>query len=304
MIYAPSRRRTKIVLNHNKIVIGSSLKALMFAYINELPIFFSVAERPFRFDFLDPNWDLTALKLENPPSVLTSTKGKMEVGIPANLLWERLMFILSFSGKAPLSNLCKTMRYTGSTMVFSDDYAKLVEVGFEHCYYFGDRNCYKLVNEKVVENTQHLCYDWIAFNRGGKHKIDFIKTKDEFVKNIWFYSSDRIDGNSPVKDACVVSHLSQEELLNFDYSATMARFKMIYEMEKRGMKGKFNGIGPNGKPKHYKFRTSYITREIQKKELNVESPQQHIQIMDCAEDELYKDLISASVSYDKLLRDL
>ena len=79
---------------------------------------------------------------------------------------------------------------------------------------------------------------------------------------------------------------------------------MIYEMEKRGMKGKFNGNGPNGKPKHYKFRTSYITREIQKKELNVESPQQHIQIMDCAEDELYNDLISASVSYDKLLRDL
>ena len=60
-------------------------------------------------------------------------------------------------------------------------------------------------------------------------------------------------------------------------------------MEKRGMKGKFNGNGPNGKPKHYKFRTSYITREIQKKELNVESPQQHIQIMDCAEDELYND---------------
>ena len=276
----------------------------MFAYTNELPIFFSVAERPFRFDFLDPNWDLTALKLENPPSVLTSTKGKMEVGIPANLLWERLMFILSFSGKAPLSNLCKTMRYTGSTMVFSDEYAKLVEVGFEHCYYFGDRNCYKLVNEKVVENAQHLCYDWIAFNRGGKHKIDFIKTKDEFVKNIWFYSSDRIDGNSPVKDACVVSHLSQEDLLNFDYSATMARFKMISEMKERGMRGLFNGYSPAGLPKYYKFRTTSIGRERRAQLTSPQPSLDAVEVPKIKEEDLLKDLPPACVGYHRFLNKL
>ena len=37
-------------IKHDKIVVGSSLKAVMFAYVNELPIFFSVPQKPFFFN--------------------------------------------------------------------------------------------------------------------------------------------------------------------------------------------------------------------------------------------------------------
>ena len=291
-----------MILNYEKIVIGSSLQALMFAFNNRFPVFFSEEERPFRFDCVDPGLDLSYLHLENTARTLNTFDGEIKVGLPKELLWERLMFILSYFGKIPLAHLCKSMRYTGETLVFSDEYSKIAEISFDHCYYFGDKNCHKLLNQKPVDNDSYICYDWIAFNRGGKHEIDFIKTDDDFVKHIWFFPSDRIDGNSPVKDACVVSHLTKKQLSEFDYSETMARFKMIHEMEHRGMKGKFNGYGPNGNPKHYKFRTTHLTRRVQKKNEKVESKESYIEIANCSERALLKDLSSSCVDYNRLLR--
>ncbi len=291
-----------MILNYDKIVIGSSLEALMFAFNNQLPVFFSEAERPFRFDFVDPSLDLSDLSLENEERTLRTVDGEMKVGLPKEILWERLMFVLSYFGRTPLAGLCRSMRYTGSTIVFSDEYSKIAEINFNHCYYFGDKNCHKLLNEKPVDTGKYICYDWIAFNRGGKHDVDFIKTKDDFVGTIWFYSSDRIDGNSPVKDACVVSSLTAEQLSDFDYSETMSRFKMIHEMESRGMKGKFNGYGPTGKPKYYKFRTTHITRGTKKHNETFESTQNYIEIPSYSEYNLYKNLSPASVAYDRLLR--
>jgi len=227
-----------------------------------MPVFYSTPHKPFRFDHLDPSLDLACLKV--PPltqSLKTHTETKI-VGVPKNILWERLVFLLSIHGHAPLSDRCKSLRYGGeNTITFSDAYAKLIDVEFDECYYFGDDNASGLPKIEL-DNTKTICYDWIAFNRGGKHDIDHIETGDDFVKEIWFYSSDRIDGKTPVKDACVVSLLTPEELEDFDFSETMARFKAVSEMEIRGMKGKFNGLGPNGKPKHYKFRTTCITRGL------------------------------------------
>ena len=290
-------------------MIGSSLEALMFAFNNELPVFFSEARRPFRFDYLAPATDVSSLQLENVEKTLKGFGPDIKVGAPKELLWERLMFVLSYFGKVPAANLCKSMRYNGDTLTLSNEYAKIGEVRFNHCYYFGDDSCHTLLEEKKVDNPNYVCYDWVAFNGGGKHNVDYIETDDFFVKQIWFYPSDRIDGNTPVKDACVVSHLTQQQLLEFEYSETMARFKMIYEMEKRGMKGKFNGYGPNGKPKHYKFRTTSIFRRKQKAQAAFTDEGTHenlgkIEIAKVKEEDLLRDLSTSYVGYNRLLRAL
>ena len=292
------------MLKYDKIVIGSSLEALMFAFNNELPIFFSEEQRPFRFDYLDPDIDLSFLKLENSKKILKTFKGDKVVGTPKELLWERLMFILSYYGKVPLANLCKSMRYAGETLVFSDEYSRLMEIGFDHCYYFGDRNCYKLLEQNVLDSDTCICYDWIAFNSGGKHEIDFIETDDEFVSQIWFYSSDRIDGNTPVKDACVISRLTHDQILDFDYSETMARFKTVHEMEKRHMKGKFNGYGPNGKPKHYKFRTTYISRRVEPAHYAYRGAPEKIRIASETEETLVSSLSTGAEKYGNIIKHL
>jgi hypothetical protein len=289
---------------HPHIVVGSSLNALLFAFVNKYPVFFAQERRPFRFDHFPIGTDLSCLKISMSTKSLTTFEGEKEVGIPKELLWERLLFLLGLEGQLPLSNLCHTLRMTESSLVCSNEYSKIAEINFERCYYFGDEQSVGIVKEKALDPPQFMCYDWIAFNRGGKHDIDYIEFDDDLVREIWFYPSDRIDGTTAVKDACVVSTLTGEQLRDFSYSETMARFKLVHQMESLGMKGKFNGYGPNGKPKHYKFRTSSIARQKNERRSAPEPQASNIEVPQDSEESLLEALPPACVGYDRLLRHL
>jgi len=289
------------VFEYDEIVIGSSLKAVLFAFQRRIPIIFSHLERPFRFDYFKSDLDFSSLKLENVEKNFQAFGEILTFGMAKEDLWERLLFFLSLDGKVPFSNLCKSMRLQENKVICSNEYSKIAQINFETCYFFGDQNCSGM-KEKTLAKQNYICYDWIAFNRGGKHDVDYIKLDDDFVNEVWFYPSDRIDGATPVKDACVVSRIKEENILDFDYSETMARFKLISEMETRGMKGVFNGYGPNGKPKYYKFRTTSIARTKHKEKVTSWEEQDGIKIPELKEEDLLRDLHSASLAYDRFLR--
>ncbi len=289
---------------YTDVVIGSSLSAVLFAFQNQYPIFFTQPRRPFRFDYLESDMDLSFLKIPTEVKTLKTFVGDKKVGIAKELLWERLLFLLSLEGNAPLSNLCSTLRYDGETITCSNDYSKIFQFEFKACHYFGDTNALNFTKqEKELDDDTYICYDYIAFNKGGKHEIDYIHTGDDFVSEIWFYSSDRIDGNTPIRDACAVSLLTEEQLLDFDYSQTMARFKVIHEMESRGMKGTFaHDYTTAGNPKHYKFRTTSIHRETNKQGHEPRPSSSDIKIPEANEKDLLKNLPSAVMAYDRFLR--
>jgi len=239
-----------LITEYPNVVLGSSLDAVLFAFNHGYPIFFAEPERPFRFDYLHPKIELAELKIPNQQNSLMTFEGQKLVGIPKELLWERMLFLLSLDGKAPLAGLCTNIRRHVNSFRCFNEYSKIYDVYFDKLHDFTQK----------PKTKKYVCYDWIAFNRGGKHEIDLIETEDKFVKQIWFYPSDRICGNTKVKDACAVSFIEENRLEEFDLSETMARFKVVSEMEGRGMLGLFNGYGPNGRPKHYKFKTSTISR--------------------------------------------
>ena len=292
-----------MILKRPEIVVGSSLPAVLYAFNNGLPLFYSESRRPFRFDYLEPDVDTTSVKLCGEPTLLKTFEEDKAVGLPKSALWERLLFIMSLNGQIPLGNMCDSMRFTGDTLVFADEYAKLIEVGFDTCYYFGDQGCLDFVEESV-DDPRYICYDWIAFNRGGKHEIDYFSTSDKFVREVWFYPSDRIDGNTQVKDACVVSHLTHEQLEDFNFSETTARFKLVHEMESRGMKGPFNGFGPNGTAKYYKFRTTYISRRVGRASYAYRGSSAKITIASETEKDLIAGLSQGAETYQKTIKHL
>ena len=304
MDIATQAKRVMTILEYNEVVIGSTLSAVLYAFNNKLPLICSTFNAPFRFDYLNAEIDLSPLKIENITRELTTHNETLTVGISKEVLWERLLFLMGMAGQAPLSTFCESIRHNGKSLICSNEYSKIAEIQFQKIYYFGDEHCTGLVTEKTVANPLYTCYDWIAFNRGGKHEIDLIETTDDFVNKIWFYPTDRIDGNSAVKDACLVSTLTREQLLQFDYSQTMARFKMIAEMRTRGMRGLFNGYSPTGTPKYYKFRTSVIGRE-RSQELVCSQPSfSALEIPDVKEEDLLKDLPAACMGYHRLLENL
>ena len=292
-----------MIFEYDTVILGSSLNALLTAAQKNLPVIFSDLRRPFRFDYLSADLDLSSFNFHMGPKSLTTVNGALEVGIPKEILWERLLFSLTLRGLAPLSNLCKSLRLLDNKVICSNEYGKIAEINFNNCIYFGDDNVSGLSQAKALYPEQYICYDWIAFNKGGKHDIDFIETDDNFVKRVWFYSSDRIDGNTAVKDACVFSLLTGEQLQDFNYSETTARFKLLHEMESRGMKGLFNGYGPNGNPKYYKFKTTHLYREKYRQEPAAEISLKGVKVANSTEEDFFQHLPQIAGTSDRFLRE-
>lgn len=293
-----------MILQYDNIVLGSTLNALLFGAQNFFPVIFSDFQKPFRFDTFDPNLDLSFLNIPHDlwPKTLTTHNDEIAVGLPKYLVWERLMFLLSVQGYVPLSNLCRSFRASDNKLECFNEYSKIAEIKFKNCYYFGDINVHGLLEKKALDNYTYTCYDWIAFNKGGKHDIDYLETSHSFVKRVWFYPSDRIDGNSAVKDACILSVLTEEQLSDFDYSETMAKFKLISEMESRGMKGQFNGYSPNGKPKYYKFKTTHTRREKYANQKQITPTVRGFKSEQIDDQELCKNLQTIHLGHDRFLR--
>ena len=66
-----------MIFEYDNIVIGSSLSALAFAYINDYPVFFTNPDVPFRFDYLAPNY--TAINMAAESKVLNSFSSQIYV---------------------------------------------------------------------------------------------------------------------------------------------------------------------------------------------------------------------------------
>ena len=284
---------------YKNIVIGSSLSALVYAYVKEYPVFFTEPDAPFRFDFLSVNHMPIGIPCE--AKTLLSFNDEMEVGTRKQVLWDRLLFLLSLKGLVPLSNLCNTIRCNAKSIICSNEYSKIFEASFDTCHYFGDLNTSGFVRKNKLDEHSYICYDYIAFNSGGKHEVDFIHTDDDFISEIWFYSSDRIDGNTPIRDACAVSKLTESQLLDFDYSETMARFKVLKIMKDNGMRGKLSGYTKKGTPRHYDFRTTSIRRETHCCGDGVTSEESSIKINTDSEESMLGLLSDVQGSSDRFL---
>ena len=194
---------------YEEIVVGSSLRALLFASEREIPIFFTEPEKPFEFELFMPSVDLSSMRLHNGPLHWRTPKDNVTTGGSKIALWEHLLFILGLKGLVPFSNLCSSLRFDDNILTGHSDYAKLRSINFGVCYYFDEHATYNLLACEDNPRIYHT-YDRLAFIRGGKHHLDLIQSEELFCNKVWFYPTPRIDGKSSIKDACVFSILSEE----------------------------------------------------------------------------------------------
>ena len=226
--------------HYDEIVVGSSLRALLFAALNDFPVFFTTPEKPIEFDHFDSSVDLSSWRLHNEPQVWTTPDGETQTGQNKTALWEHLFFVLGLKGLTPFSSVCNSLRLDTNELTGYSEYAKLRTVEFGVCHYFDEHATYNLLRS---ENTQrnYEVYDTLAFMRGGKHHLDLIESNDPFCNKTWFYPTPRVDGKSPFKDACVVSILSDDQIDDFDFSETVVRLTTVQKMKDLGLRGPRNG---------------------------------------------------------------
>ena len=96
--------------HYDEIVVGSSLRALLFAALNDFPVFFTTPEKPIEFDHFDSSVDLSSWRLHNEPQVWTTPDGETQTGQNKIALWEHLFFVLGLKGLTPFSSVCNSLR--------------------------------------------------------------------------------------------------------------------------------------------------------------------------------------------------
>ena len=114
--------------------------------------------------------------------------------------------------------------------------------------------------------AKYKVLDWVNVHSGMIHEYDFLNSSIDFVRDIHFYPSNRIDGRHDKKDLVAVSYLSEDQLKDFDFSDTVAKFKILKLMKQAGIRGARNGrdqLNPN-KYKYYSLKARTTKREIMK----------------------------------------
>lgn len=247
------------VYQWDNVILGYSLQSLIYAFNTGYPVIGHCTSMPKIYEkfpeiqYRDFNWGSG------------STSSQIE-------LWHHLYMLLSMGGQIPFADNVGAMRIEpdNTLMVLTRNRSKVTRVKYHRLWIFSDESISGL--PPIVEPcSAYKVHDWFDIRKGMKQDESVILTPSEdFVREIHFYPSERIDGNHPdKKDICAVSYLYEEQIEDFKHSSTMARFKAMDIMKHHGLRGPRNGIAPNGKPKHYALRIEFDRREIQRAAMHI-----------------------------------
>jgi hypothetical protein len=226
-VVAPSRINKHTYIS-DYVIVGSSLAALLHSYFTGFPCIYIDSRIPFRFDFT------------------LNDKVKNHFGIPGasdRELWELLVFVLSISGKLPMADKTSSISIQDDVMKATTSRSRLARFKFKKLLIYDDTGVSGL--PLLKKSTRHLSrtLDWFDVRSGMEHEHEILTSDQNFVKEIIFYPSERMGSQKKRirKDLVAVSYLSEDQILDFDYSSTMARFKVTQMMKDAGIKGARNG---------------------------------------------------------------
>ena len=197
----------------NKVVLGSSIAALSFAYDNNLPFIATRFIPPHRFQ-----------------------PEKQE-------LWRKLLFSLSLSNNNLLADKIQSV-------TVEDDHLRIITKGrtrvllyFNLLYVFDDHNVIGFGAPTGVTQDLYEVLDWCNITSGMRQEIERIDDEESnFIQHLLLYVSDRIHGNHPdKKDVVGFSYLTKDQLSDIMYSETYARLKILSMMKAKGCRGKKSG---------------------------------------------------------------
>lgn len=223
--------------HYDEIVIGGNLNALSYSYLNDTPIIINKSEPPHRFEVCDSKSSLA--------------------------LWNKLFFVLSLKGLNLVGNKSNSVRIKDEEIVVSTKDARVVKFTYKKITVFDNENTTGLPPIKE-ENDQFIVLDWITAYSCELHSHNYIKTDDNLVNEIYFYPTERMDGNhSKIKDMVALSHLSKKQLEDFEYSDTYVKFKTKSILKNLGLRGIKCGGG-----KRRALLLEIEKREIRKKKMD------------------------------------
>lgn len=222
-------------MRHKTLIVGSTLPALIYSYLNNIPFVF--VDTPV-FEFFD------RLPLETPGlfffshfflnkninEVWKTPKGDKEVGLEKEKLWDVLYFVLSLSGLNLLDDTCAYIEIKENKVICLRKSGN-VEYEVENIIIFDDYEIGGLPVPSLIKEEEYLVYDWFRLKKFKHIQYDFCETDDKFVKEVYFFTT-----NAPNKGCVSLSVLSAGQFYKEEYSDVEARFKIKHLLVDLGFK--------------------------------------------------------------------
>jgi len=232
---------SKHIYHYDTIVVGGDLNAKVYAYYNKFPCICRSFNDPFRFDMLERGLPF----FENRNTLQTL---------------EKINFILGLSGLSPMGDKVSSMNVQNNFLKVSTKNHRLATYEFGKLIIFDDTGLDGLPPIKEQKNGKSRVLDWFDVRSGMEHQHDSFESDEDFVKKVIFYPSDRFGNQTSGrirKDLVSVSYLDEAQVKDFEYSDTMARFKILQMMKDAGIKGARNGRDTNN-PELYRYYSPKI----------------------------------------------
>jgi len=227
---------------YNKLVVGGSIEALLYSFVNEVPIIIKDPLVPFELEKVENIEDFKFLGYEGFRQVYKSE------------LWDRLTFLLSMNGMVLMPNIIKNIRNENNCFTISTIDNSRIKVKYKE----------KIEFDKILNSSVNV-YDWFDVRSGSVHSHHAISdSKNNFVKKLFFYPSRRFGQTKNRSDVVAFSKVRAEKLLDYENSESYARLKTLKMMRDYGMRGRPNGYNKNGLRLHYAIKIEHSHREIVK----------------------------------------
>lgn len=275
------------IYHYDNLVIGSDLNAVIFAYLKGFPLVTNRDVFPFRFDCFDCDVDISKLNTGLEKIQLQEkTLGPSKFDV-----YKHLSFLLSVAGLLPLGNKFFSSRLKEDNhLKITTKNSRMINIKFNHLYIFNDDNISGLPEPiESLNEGMFKVLDWIDATSCTTHPHDYFEFEDDFVREIFFYPSDRLDGNHPnKKDLVAVSYLNAEQLKDYEYSDVYTKFKVLQIMKEKGIKGRRNGrdMLDKTKYKYYALKLQPHKREVIPLQKNLYDDLENIEFMYESEEDL------------------
>jgi len=246
-----TKKRTQLLKDHiyynANIVIGGNLNAIKYAHEKGYHIVNNCMDAIFPFD---KNCD----------------EFYLELNIETDLeLYQHLSYDLYFRNLSMFSDKVRKIDVDlveGILSVYTKDNSR-VRIAFDNLHVFD------FSNVTGVESTEdapeyYRVFDWFDVRSGTSHDHDSLETEDAFCSKIYFYKSERIDGNHEYKDLVVESLLAEKQLQEVEYSNSIVRLKTMKIMKDNGILGRSKGVDRNS-PIEIEFYKRDIVPIIERK---------------------------------------
>lgn len=173
--------------------------------------------------------------IQNNTKLILNRLGFPDTFAPSHIknTWGLLYTKLMLDGKVIGGDTVKNIRITENEVQVVCEYNIINKVKYDNLYIFCDKNIIGLP-EVIKEIDKHTVIDILrCISLITPYKEKIITTKEDLVKKLYILK----ENESSPTEVYSISSLTKDQLLDFDYSDTMVKFKSEDLLKQNGFKG-------------------------------------------------------------------